>query len=190
MYAEIFFDPQAHTSRNISYTTVVQGFEAACKRAEKELGITTILTSCFLRHLPVVDSLHTFRSPEVQESYRNGTVKAIGLDSSEKDFPPHLFEELYHEAKSQGLHLTAHAGEEGPPSFIADALSKLKVERIDRADSGGRVRTNLVEAVHAVQEGELGDDRLGGRRGEEEQSSEEEGREACIHGSDKGQVAF
>ncbi|KAF2010848.1 adenosine deaminase [Aaosphaeria arxii CBS 175.79] len=130
-HAEVFFDPQAHTSRNVAYPTVIQGFQAACERAEKELGITTILTACYLRHLPPAESLEMFQSPEVQESYRNGTVKGIGLDSSEMNFPPHLFEDLYRGAKELGLRRTAHAGEEGPVSYISSALTILNAERID-----------------------------------------------------------
>jgi adenosine deaminase len=130
-HAEVFFDPQAHIERGVSYTTVLTGFQAACRRAEKELGITTILISCYLRHLPVADSLAVFASPEVQASYDAGFVKGIGLDSSELDFPPTLFKELYAKAKAQGLRRTAHAGEEGPVSYIADALEYLGVERID-----------------------------------------------------------
>lgn len=130
-HAEVFFDPQAHTSRNISYETVIQGFQSACQRANSELGVTTLLTACYLRHLPVSDCLATFDSEAVQESYRNGTVQGIGLDSSEKDFPPHLFKELYAKAKKQGLRLTSHAGEEGPAAYIDSALNDLGVERID-----------------------------------------------------------
>ncbi|KAJ4360210.1 adenine deaminase [Didymosphaeria variabile] len=130
-HAEVFFDPQAHTTRGIKYTTVVEGFGKACKRAEKELGITTLLTSCFLRHLPPKDCLEIFEDEEVQKSYKSGVVRAIGLDSSEKDFPPENFTELYRKAKDLGLKLTAHAGEEAPASYISSALHNLGVTRID-----------------------------------------------------------
>ncbi|KAF1976325.1 adenosine deaminase [Bimuria novae-zelandiae CBS 107.79] len=130
-HAEVFFDPQAHTSRGIKYTTVLEGFDTACKRAEKELGITTILTSCFLRHLPPKDCLELFEDEDLQESYKSGVVRAIGLDSSEKPFPPENFTELYTKAKALGLNLTAHAGEEGPASYISSALHNLGVTRID-----------------------------------------------------------
>ena len=130
-HAEVFFDPQAHISRGIAYNTVISGFQKACQRAENELGITSLLTLCYLRHLPVPDCLSTFHSSEVQDSYKSGAVRGIGLDSSEKDFPPHLFKELYEKAGQLGLRRTAHAGEEGPASYIADALDILKVERID-----------------------------------------------------------
>ena len=84
-HCELFFDPQAHLSRSISYSTVLAGFQAACTRASKELGITSILTACYLRHLPVPDCLSTFALAEVQESYASKLVRGIGLDSSELD---------------------------------------------------------------------------------------------------------
>jgi adenosine deaminase len=130
-HAEVFFDPQAHIERGVSYNTVLSGFQAACERAEKELGITSSLTQCFLRHLPPKDCLEVFNSEQVQASYKSGAVKAIGLDSSELPFPPENFEELYVKAKKAGLKLTAHAGEEGPASYITNALDVLKVDRID-----------------------------------------------------------
>ncbi|KAF2727094.1 adenine deaminase/adenosine deaminase [Polyplosphaeria fusca] len=130
-HAEVFFDPQAHTSRGVSYTTVLSGFQAACSRAERELGITTELITCYLRHLPVSDALAMFDHAEVQESYRNGSIRGIGMDSSELDFPPELFQELFDKAREQGLRLTTHAGEEGPADYIATALNNLGVERID-----------------------------------------------------------
>ncbi|KAF2265236.1 adenosine deaminase [Lojkania enalia] len=130
-HAEVFFDPQAHTSRGVSYTTALSGFQAACHRAERELGITTELITCFLRHLPVPDCLATFEDKAVQESYVSCAVRGIGLDSSELDFPPHLFKELYAKAQKQGLRVTSHAGEEGPVEYISSALSDLQVDRID-----------------------------------------------------------
>ena len=130
-HAEVFFDPQAHTSRGIAYATVLDGFTAARKRAQRELGISTELICCFLRHLPPADCLATFEHEAVQASYLGGQVAGIGLDSSEADFPPTLFEELFFRAGKLGLKSTAHAGEEGPASFIADSLDKLGTQRID-----------------------------------------------------------
>lgn len=130
-HAEVFFDPQAHTSRGVKYATVLEGFDRACKRAERELGVTSILTCCFLRHLPPADCLQLFQDEEVQKSYKTGLVRGIGLDSSEKDFPPENFTELYSKAKDLGLRLTAHSGEEGPASYISSALHNLGVTRID-----------------------------------------------------------
>ncbi|GAB7356107.1 hypothetical protein MBLNU459_g6710t1 [Dothideomycetes sp. NU459] len=130
-HAEVFFDPQAHLSRGISYATVLSGFTAARKRAEAEFGITSELICCFLRHLPVPECVETFRREDVQESFKNGAVTGIGLDSSEKPFPPELFQEIYEGAAKLGLRRTAHAGEEGPAAFIQTSLDVLRVERID-----------------------------------------------------------
>ncbi|GAB7359917.1 hypothetical protein MBLNU230_g7444t1 [Neophaeotheca triangularis] len=131
MHAEVFFDPQAHLVRGISYNTVLQGFSAARQRAERELNLSSELICCFLRHLPVQDCLSTFQLPDIQASYKSGQVKAIGLDSSEKPFPPQHFEAIYEQAKALGLRRTAHAGEEGPAEYIRAALDVLGVQRID-----------------------------------------------------------
>lgn len=131
MHAEVFFDPQAHLARGVTYATVLKGFTAARTRAQAELGITSELISCFLRHLPPIDSLHTFERSDVQNSFESKEVVGIGLDSSEKEFPPSLFKDIYSKAKMRGLRLTAHAGEEGPADYIESALDDLKVERID-----------------------------------------------------------
>ncbi|KAF2092738.1 adenosine deaminase [Rhizodiscina lignyota] len=131
VHAELFYDPQAHTSRGVSYSTIVSGISAARKRAESEFGITTELICCFLRHLPVSDSLMAFDSSEIQASFKDGSVIGIGLDSTELDKPPHLWKELYAKAATQELNLTAHAGEEGPAEYITDALASLHISRID-----------------------------------------------------------
>jgi adenosine deaminase len=132
-HAEVFFDPQSHTSRGIALSTVVSGFSRACARAEKELGITSKLIMCFLRHLPVADAQVTM-SDAVAAGFFDGpnrTIEGVGLDSSEVGFPPELFTSVYQEAKERGVRRTAHAGEEGDPSYISGALDALKVERID-----------------------------------------------------------
>lgn len=131
MHAEVFFDPQAHLERGVSYNVVLSGFNAARKRAEAELGISSELICCFLRHLPVPNSVSTFNLAEVQESYKRGDIIGIGLDSSEMGNPPDLFKELYAGAKAMGLRRTAHAGEEGPAEYIRGSLDDLEVERID-----------------------------------------------------------
>jgi adenosine deaminase len=130
-HAEIFFDPQAHVSRGVAYPSLMEGFEAARQRAEKELGITSLFICCFLRHLPPADSTALFDHPDLQTSFANGQVVGIGLDSSELPFPPHLFEELYAKAGKLGIRRTAHAGEEGPAQYIRDGLDLLGIERID-----------------------------------------------------------
>lgn len=131
LHVEAFFDPQAHMTRGVSYTTVIAGFDAARKRAQTDFGITSELICCMLRHLPVQDCVATFREPDVQASFKNGTVIGIGLDSSELAFPPEMFESIYREANQLGLRRTAHAGEEGPSAYIRSALDVLGVERID-----------------------------------------------------------
>ncbi|KAK5163495.1 adenine deaminase [Saxophila tyrrhenica] len=131
VHAEVFFDPQAHLSRGISYETILSGFKTAQTRALEEFGITSELICCFLRHLPVPDSLAAFNIPELQASLTNGSVAGIGLDSSESGFPPLLFKDLYQQAAAFGIRRTAHAGEEGPASYIRDALDTLGVSRVD-----------------------------------------------------------
>lgn len=130
-HAELFFDPQAHLSRGVPLKNVTSGFTNARVRAEKELGISSELICCFLRHLPVPDSVTTFNSEELQAMFKDGTIIGVGLDSSEKDNPPHWWQEIYQQAASLGLRRTAHAGEEGPAAYIADAIDNLGVERID-----------------------------------------------------------
>lgn len=130
-HADVFFDPQAHLSRGVSYDTVLSGFSAARTKAQSQFSLTSELVCCFLRHLPVPECVQTFRQEDVQASFRSGAVKGIGLDSSELGFPPELFEEIYRDAGAMGMRLTAHAGEEAPPTYISGALDTLKVERID-----------------------------------------------------------
>lgn len=130
-HAEVFFDPQAHISRGVAYSAVVEGFRAAQQRASEQLSMSTELICCFLRHLPAQDALETFKHEAVQQSFADGHVIGIGLDSSELDFPPHLFTDVYEQARRQGLRLTAHAGEEGSHAYVSSALDNLNVARID-----------------------------------------------------------
>ncbi|TGO33264.1 hypothetical protein BHYA_0256g00040 [Botrytis hyacinthi] len=130
-HAEIFFDPQAHTERGIAYNTVVDGLTAGLKRAEKDFGITSKLILCFLRHLSAESANTTYQEATSLGHFSNGTVAAIGLDSSEVGFPPEIFREIYESAESKGIHRTSHAGEEGDTSYISRALDICKVERID-----------------------------------------------------------
>ena len=129
VHAEVFFDPQAHTERGISYDTIVNGFTTACKRAEQELELSTKLILCFLRHLPVEDSVKTYA--QARTDLESGRLAGLGLDSSEKGFPPGAWKEIYGTAKTKGIRRTAHAGEEGPVEYIKEALNELDVERID-----------------------------------------------------------
>jgi len=131
MHGEVFFDPDAHTDRDVDYGTVVAGFSTACKRAEKELGITTELIVCVLRHLPVNDANTTFVRALAAGHISDGTLRGLGISSTEIKKPPGLWKDIFNAAKRLGFKATAHAGEEGPPAYIEEALDVLKVSRID-----------------------------------------------------------
>ena len=127
IHAEIFFDPQAHVERGISISTVLDGLCKAVERAKKELQLSVFLIPCFLRHLSEDSALDTF----AQCLKFKQVIKGFGLDSSEVGNPPSKFQKVFTQAKQQGFRITAHAGEEGPPSFIEDSLDLLHAERID-----------------------------------------------------------
>ncbi len=127
VHCEIFFDPQTHTARGIDIGVVIRGLDAAARRAEAQLGLSVRLILCFLRHLSEDDALATL---EAALPYRDKFI-GVGLDSSEMGHPPEKFERVFERARALGLHLVAHAGEEGPPAYIWSALDTLHVERID-----------------------------------------------------------
>lgn len=127
VHTEIFFDPQSHTSRGIPFAVVIDGIHRALLQAEAELNISSRLIMCFLRHLPVEDALATWEAAEPWLDRIHG----VGLDSAERDFPPRLFTDVFARARDAGLKTVAHAGEEGPPSYIREALELLQVSRID-----------------------------------------------------------
>jgi adenosine deaminase len=124
--AEIFFDPQTHTARGVAMQTVISGLHRACVDA-KQLGVDAELILCFLRHLSEEDA---FRTLEQALPYRDKFI-GVGLDSSELGHPPEKFARVFAQCRRHGLHLVAHAGEEGPPAYVWAALDVLKVERID-----------------------------------------------------------
>lgn len=126
-HVEIFFDPQAHLSRNVPMAAVVGGIVRALEQARQQWGLTSCLIMSFLRHLSEESAFETLR---LAEPYRRH-VSGIGLDSAEKGNPPAKFARVYAAALAQGYRLVAHAGEEGPASYIWDALDILQVERID-----------------------------------------------------------
>lgn len=130
-HAEIFFDPQAHTSRGVAYSTVVSGLVAAQHRAEKDFGLTSKLILCFLRHLPASDANATYQEAASLGHFSDGTVVGIGLDSTEIGNPPEIFREVYESAVQAGVRRTAHGGEEGDATYISRALDICKTERID-----------------------------------------------------------
>lgn len=124
--AEVFFDPQTHTERGVSIETVINGIGGALDRGH-ELGVSTGLILCFLRHLSGTEALETL---ELALPFRDRLL-GVGLDSTEVGRPPELFAAAYDLARQEGLHLVAHAGEEGPPDYVWKALDVLGVERID-----------------------------------------------------------
>ncbi|MFM0131132.1 adenosine deaminase [Paraburkholderia sediminicola] len=130
IHSEIFFDPQTHTERGVPIATVVAGIDRALADAEKR-GMTSKLILCFLRHLSEEDALATFEEAlPLFEQYKHRLI-GVGLDSSERGHPPSKFERVFAKARALGLKLVAHAGEEGPPSYIYEALDLLKVDRVD-----------------------------------------------------------
>jgi adenosine deaminase len=125
--AEIFFDPQTHTSRGVPMGAVIEGLHRACRDAEAKWGISTDLILCFLRHLSEEDALATLEAAMPWCDHFMG----VGLDSSEVGHPPEKFARVFARARELELRLVAHAGEEGPPAYIWSALDTLQVERID-----------------------------------------------------------
>jgi adenine deaminase len=130
VHTEIFFDPQTHTERGVSIATAVAGIERALADAEKR-GLTSKLILCFLRHLSEEDALATFEAALPLFDQYSHLLIGVGLDSSERGHPPSKFERVFAKARDKGLKLVAHAGEEGPPSYIYEALDLLKVDRVD-----------------------------------------------------------
>ena len=127
VHAEIFFDPQTHTDRGVPMQAVLVGLHHACQRAHAELGISSKLILCFLRHL---SEEAAFATLEQALPWRHLFV-GVGLDSSERGHPPEKFARVFARCRELGLHVVAHAGEEGPPASIETALDVLKVQRID-----------------------------------------------------------
>jgi adenine deaminase len=129
-HVELFFDPQTHTARNIPFAVAADGLLAGMAEARASLGVTSSLILCFLRHLTEEDALATLRQAE---PYLDRII-GVGLDSSEVGHPPSNFRKAYHAARERGLKLVAHAGEEGPPEYVWEALDLLGVDRIDHGN--------------------------------------------------------
>jgi len=125
--AELFFDPQTHTERGVPMATVIQGLKRACDKAGADLGISAALILCFLRHLSEEAALETL---DAALPYREHFI-GVGLDSSERGHPPEKFARVFARCRELGLHVVAHAGEEGPPAYIWSALDVLQVQRVD-----------------------------------------------------------
>jgi adenosine deaminase len=127
VHAEVFFDPQTHTERGVPIEAVFVGLSHAMRRAHAELGISSSLILCFLRHL---SEEAAFATLEQALPYRHHFI-GVGLDSSERGHPPEKFARVFARCRELGLHAVAHAGEEGPPAYIESALDVLQVQRID-----------------------------------------------------------
>ncbi len=126
-HVELFFDPQTHTSRDVPFETVMTGIRGACVDAESRLGISSKVILCFLRHLSPESALDTLHLAVPFRPWIGG----VGLDSSEAGNPPSKFKEVFDEAREENFRVVAHAGEEGPASYIGEALDLLGAQRID-----------------------------------------------------------
>ncbi len=145
-HVEIFFDPQGHTERGVAFGTAFEGIYKALTDGERDLGITFRLIMSYLRHMTEEDAFVTWKEAQPYLDRIDG----IGLDSSEKGNPPEKFERVYAEARTKGLKLVAHAGEEGPPAYVYAALDQLKVDRIDH---GNRALEDEALVQRLVEEG-------------------------------------
>jgi len=143
-HTEIFFDPQTHTSRGIAFKTVIDGITKALQKGEQELGISSFLIMCFLRHLSEENAFETLKA---SLPFKDKII-GVGLDSSEVGHPPSKFQRLFVECKKVGYKIVAHAGEEGDSSYIWEAINLLQVERIDhgiRCDEDASLVKLLIE---------------------------------------------
>jgi adenosine deaminase len=127
IHAELFFDPQTHTERGVDIGVVIRGLKRACDAAQAQFGIRARLILCFLRHLSEDDAIATL---EAAKPFLDDII-GVGLDSSEVGHPPEKFARVFAMARDLGLHVVAHAGEEGPPEYVWSAIDVLRVERID-----------------------------------------------------------
>ena len=147
-HAEIFFDPQSHTARGIPITTVFSGIARALREAKQKHGFSASMILCFLRHLSEEDALLTLASALPLHPDCADLWNAVGLDSSEMGNPPEKFARVFAKAQNFGLHLVAHAGEEGPAEYVRNSLDILEVERIDhgvKAESDPELVKRLVQ---------------------------------------------
>lgn len=129
-HVEIFFDPQGHTARGVGFDTVLSGITDALDQARRDFGVTSKLIMCFLRHLPEEQAFDTLK----QACRCKEHIFAVGLDSTEVGHPPAKFARVYKEARRNGFAAVAHAGEEGPPAYVQEAIDILQVNRIDHGN--------------------------------------------------------
>jgi adenine deaminase len=149
LHTEIFFDPQGHTSRGVPFETVLGGITRALADGKEKLGVSSYVIMCFLRHLSEEDALKTLE----QALPHKDKILGVGLDSSEKGHPPSKFARVFEKARQEGFRMMAHAGEEGPPEYVWEALDQLKVNRIDhgnRALEDDRLVSRLVSEGMAL----------------------------------------
>ena len=146
VHAEIFFDPQTHTDRGLPFKVAIDGLLAGMDQAKAELGITSKLILCYLRHL---DEDAAFATLKAAEPWLD-RIAGVGLDSSEVGHPPSKFAKVFAASRERGLKLVAHAGEEGPPAYVYEALDLLKVDRIDH---GNRSLEDAALTQRLVREG-------------------------------------
>ena len=130
VHAEIMFDPQTHTARGVAFDTVITGLLSAMAEAEAKHGMTTKLILSFLRHLDEADAFETLESARPWLD----RIAAVGLDSSELGHPPEKFARVFAAARALGLKAVAHAGEEGPPEYVYQALDLLEIDRLDHGN--------------------------------------------------------
>ncbi len=129
-HVEMFFDPQAHTDRGIAFETVLGGITSALEDARKELGITSKLIMCFLRHLPEEEAFEALECACKHKEH----IFGVGLDSTEKGFPPGNFARVFEAARKEGFTPVAHVGEEGTAENVREALDVLKIDRVDHGN--------------------------------------------------------
>ena len=129
-HAEIFFDPQTHTDRGVPFAVVIEGLLSGMDEAEQTLGVTSKLILCFLRHLSEEAAFETLERAQPWLD----RIAGVGLDSSEVGHPPAKFARVFAAARKLGLKVVAHAGEEGPPDYVYEALDLLEVDRIDHGN--------------------------------------------------------
>lgn len=144
VHTEMFFDPQTHTDRGIEFATVIQGLRRACDDAKAQLGISSQLIMCFLRHL---SEEAAFATLDQALAYKDQII-AVGLDSSEVGHPPSKFQRVFAKAREEGFLVVAHAGEEGPAEYVWEALDLLKVNRVDhgvRSEEDPRLLQRLID---------------------------------------------
>ncbi|HEY8190000.1 MAG TPA: adenosine deaminase, partial [Micavibrio sp.] len=130
MHTEIFFDPQGHTDRGVPFETVLNGITRALDDGHKDFGISSRLIMCFLRHLSEESAFETLE----QALPHKDRIFGVGLDSSELGNPPSKFMRVFAKAREEGFALVAHAGEEGPPAYVREALDDLHIQRMDHGN--------------------------------------------------------